>query len=114
MLRQEETSLRQEEAFPPTTRNGGPVSTSSPPSSPFPEPAEPLLTPLEGVVRPGTDEFAVTPEREGREGPSAGEELTFRKQEGKKDEATPPMNDLNDGEDGPPEEAGRDPLSDAQ
>ena len=113
VLRQEETSLRQEEAFPPTTRNGGPVSTSSPPSSPFPEPAEPLLTPLEGVVRPGTDEFAVTPEREGREGPSAGEELTFRKQEGKKDEATPPMNDLNDGEDGPPEEAGRDPLSDA-
>ena len=113
VLRQEETSLRQEEAFPPTTRNGGPVSTSSPPSSPFPEPAEPPSPLSEEVVRPGPDGPASSSDREEREGPSAGEELAFGMQEGRKDEAPPPMNDLNDGEDGPPEEAGRDPLSDA-
>ncbi len=114
-LRQGKASLRLEEVSPPALREGGPVSSSSylsspSSSSPSPEPTEPPLTPSKEVFRPGADEFAATPERGGREAPSAEEELAFREQEKKKqgikkqgikkDKAPPTMDDVNEGEDG--------------
>ena len=109
--------LRLEEVSPPVLREGDPVSSLSPSSSPSQEPAEPPLTSLEEVVRPGPDEFTVTPEWEEWEAPFAGEELTFYgeeltfyEEEKKGDEANPPMNDRTDA---PPEGADGELVPDA-